>query len=57
LVSQGVAGLPPVHDLIDRAALGTLHAGLFGWAFLPAVRPFGALLLLAAALNLTRLAR
>jgi uncharacterized protein involved in response to NO len=57
LVKQGVTTGSHAHGLIDRAALGTLHAGLLGWAMLPAFRPLGALLLLAAALNLWRLAR
>lgn len=57
LAKQGVATGSHAHGLIDRAALGTLHAGLLGWAMLPAFRPLGALLLLAAALNLWRLAR
>ncbi len=57
LVKRGVATGPGVHGLIDRAALGALHAGLLGWAIFPAFRPLGALLLLAAALNLCRLAR
>jgi uncharacterized protein involved in response to NO len=57
LVRRGVATPSIAHDLVDRAALGTLHAGLVGWAIIPASLPFGALLVLAAALNLWRLAR
>jgi uncharacterized protein involved in response to NO len=57
LVKRGVAGLPAVHGRLDRAALGSLHGGLIGWALLPAFRPLGVLLLLAAALNLWRLVR
>jgi uncharacterized protein involved in response to NO len=57
LVKRGVAGLPAVHGLLDRAALGALHAGLIGWAFFPAFRLLGVLLLLAVALNLWRLVR
>ncbi len=49
--------LPAAHGWIDRAALGTLHAGLIGWVFLPAFRPLGPVLLLGAALNLWRLLR
>jgi uncharacterized protein involved in response to NO len=49
--------LPAVHGRIDRAALGALHAGLIGWAFFPAARAVGLLLLLGAALNLWRLLR
>jgi len=57
LAKRGVATAPAAHDLIDRSALGALHAGLWGWAFLPAFRPLGALLLLAALLNLWRFGR
>jgi uncharacterized protein involved in response to NO len=49
--------LPAGHSWIDRLALGTLHAGLIGWAFLPTFRPIGLLLLLGAAINLWRLLR
>lgn len=42
---------------LDRAALGVLHASLVAWAFLPALRLVGLLLLVAAALNLWRIAR
>jgi uncharacterized protein involved in response to NO len=51
------AALPAEQGVIDRAALGALHAGLFGWAFFPWFAPVGAILLAAAALNLWRLAR
>jgi uncharacterized protein involved in response to NO len=57
LARRGVATFPVVHDLVDRAALGALHAGLVGWAIVPTSQPLGALLVLAAALNLWRLAR
>ncbi|MGH7073378.1 MAG: NnrS family protein [Stellaceae bacterium] len=57
LVKRRVSTLPIVPGWIDRAALGVLHAGLFGWAFFPDLRPIGALLLLGAALNLWRLLR
>jgi uncharacterized protein involved in response to NO len=49
--------LPAGHGRIDRVALGILHTGLVGWAFLPAFGPFGLLLLLGAAINLWRLLR
>ena len=49
--------LPADHGRIDRVALGILHAGLIGWAFLPAFWPVGLLLLLGAAINLWRLLR
>jgi len=51
------AELPAGPGRIDRAALGILHAGLALWAFAPAFRPAGALLLSGAALNLWRLLR
>jgi uncharacterized protein involved in response to NO len=38
-------------------ALATLHTGMLGWAFLPTSRLIGVLLLIAAALNIWRLAR
>jgi uncharacterized protein involved in response to NO len=57
LVNRQAAALPAVHGPIDKAALGILHAGLFGWAFLPTFRPIGPLLLLGAILNLWRLVR
>jgi uncharacterized protein involved in response to NO len=45
------------HGRIDQVALGILHAGLIGWAFLPEFRPIGLLLLVGAAINLWRLLR
>jgi uncharacterized protein involved in response to NO len=57
LVKRGGTDLPAAPGLIDRVALGVLHAGVIGWAFFPAFRPLGALLVGAAALNLWRLAR
>lgn len=57
LVKRGVATGLGAHGPVDRAALGALHTGLLGWAIFPAFRPLGALLLLAAVLNLWRLAR
>jgi uncharacterized protein involved in response to NO len=57
LVKRGDSALPAGHGPIDQVALATLHTGLFGWAFLPTTRPVGGLLLLAALLNLWRLAR
>ncbi|GGF43457.1 protein NnrS [Aliidongia dinghuensis] len=57
LTKRGATVLPPERGLIDRSALGTLHAGLIGWALWPAFAPIGALLLGAAALNAWRLAR
>jgi uncharacterized protein involved in response to NO len=57
LAKRGDPGLPAVHGWIDRAALGILHGGLFGWALFPTIRAVGVLLLLGAALNLWRLLR
>ncbi len=57
LAKRPDAALPASPGGIDRAALGMLHAGLFGWAFLPSFAPLGAVLLAAAALNLWRLLR
>ena len=57
LAKRQNSNLPVGHGWIDRMALGILHAGLVFWAFLPAFRPIGLLLLLGAALNLWRLLR
>jgi len=57
LAKRRVTDPPAVHGWIDQAALGVLHAGLFGWAFFPAFHPIGPLLLLGAMLNLWRLLR
>jgi uncharacterized protein involved in response to NO len=57
LAKRGDPGLSAVHGWIDRAALGILPGGLFGWAFFPAFRAVGVLLLLGAVINLWRLLR
>jgi uncharacterized protein involved in response to NO len=57
LARRGKLELPAGHGPIDRLALAALHTGLLGWAFLPRARPVGGLLVLAALLNLWRLAR
>lgn len=57
LAKRKGARLPAAREGLDRAALGTLHAGLFGWAFAPGFPLFGILLIVGAALNLWRLAR
>jgi uncharacterized protein involved in response to NO len=57
LAKRGNSDFPAVHGWIDRAALSTLHTGLFGWAFFPGFRAGGALLLLGGVLNLWRLLR
>jgi uncharacterized protein involved in response to NO len=57
LAQRRSPGLPAAPGWIDRAALGSLHGGLVGWAFLPSWRPVGGLLVIAAGLNLWRLLR
>jgi uncharacterized protein involved in response to NO len=57
LAKRSAADLPADPGWIDRVALGVLHAGFFGWAFLPDFRTIGLLLVLGAALNLWRLLR
>jgi uncharacterized protein involved in response to NO len=57
LVKQGAVNLPAMPDGIDRMALGILHGSLFAWVFFPETHVVGALLLLAATLNLWRLLR
>jgi uncharacterized protein involved in response to NO len=57
LLTRGRSALPSGHGLLDRLALAALHAGLLGWAFLPASPPIGGLLVCAALLNVWRLAR
>ena len=57
LAKRPGADLPAGHGRIDRVALGILHAGVIGWAFLPGFRPVGLLLVLGAAINLWRLLR
>jgi uncharacterized protein involved in response to NO len=57
LAARGAAARPAAKGMVDRLALGTLHAGLFAWVAFPDWTPIGVLLLLAAAMNLWRLAR
>jgi len=57
LVKRENRDLPAIHGWVDRAALGTLHTALFGWAFFPDFRAVGVLLLFSAAFNLWRLSR
>jgi uncharacterized protein involved in response to NO len=57
LAKRQTQNLPSPPGIIDRAALGTLHAGLFGWALAPDFPALGVLLLVSAALNLWRLIR
>jgi uncharacterized protein involved in response to NO len=57
LTARSDSRVPPPAGLLDRLALGTLHAGMIAWTFLPDWQPIGGLLLIAAALNAVRLAR
>jgi uncharacterized protein involved in response to NO len=57
LVGRGVSSLPAEHGLLDRMALGMLHAGLLGWALFPTSQTVAAILIVAAMLNLARLGR
>jgi len=57
LTARGATALPAPVGPIDRAALGTLHAGLVLWAALPDAAWVGVLLLAGAAVNLWRLVR
>lgn len=57
LAKRQPAVFPSAHGPVDRVALGILHAGLLAWAFAPAFRPLGWLLLLGAGLNAWRLVR
>ena len=56
LTARGTSAMPPTSRMLDRLALGALHAGMIAWTFLPDWPPVGVLLLLAAALNIARLA-
>jgi uncharacterized protein involved in response to NO len=55
LVQRGDTQLPAPAGLLDRIALGMLHAAVTGWAFFPASQIVAALLLVAGALNAARL--
>ncbi len=57
LERRASARRPAAPGWVDRAALGCLHGGLFGWALFPDFAPIGLLLLLGAGLNLLRLLR
>ena len=57
LVARNVTSLPPPHGKLDRFALATLHTGLLGWAFFPAAKLAGVILLAAAVLVFWQLAR
>ncbi|MFO1060133.1 MAG: NnrS family protein [Dongiaceae bacterium] len=57
LAARGIDRRPAGKGIVDRLALGTLHAGLFAWVAFPGAAPVGALLVAAALVNLWRLAR
>jgi uncharacterized protein involved in response to NO len=57
LGARGLTPVPASIPWLEIAARGTLIAAMLGWVFLPDWRPLGVLLLVAAALNLVRLAR
>lgn len=57
LAKQQTQKLPASHGPADRIALGSLHAGLLIWAFLPETRWAGGLLVAAAFCNVWRLWR
>jgi uncharacterized protein involved in response to NO len=57
LTMRGRSHPPPAPGMLDRAALGVLHAALLGWVFFPAARLTGLALLAGAALNLWRVLR
>ena len=56
-LKKGGKGDVRPHGVLDRVSLALLHAGILAWAFFPANRSVGALLILAAGLNLWRLLR
>ena len=47
--------LTPQNPWLTRATVGTLHAGLIGWSFLPESRLFGGLLVIGGGLTFWRL--
>jgi uncharacterized protein involved in response to NO len=57
LLKRGMSAPPSQHGLIDRIALGVLHASVVGWALFPASQTVAIALLVAAALHLLRLSR
>jgi len=56
LMRHGAARPYAPNRMLDRMASASLHTGLLGWAVFPTSRLVGVLLLVAAALNLWRLA-
>lgn len=57
LMRRGEERVPPTAGIIDRAALGALHAALIAWVFFPEARLTGLALFGGAAVNLWRLSR
>lgn len=57
LLKQNSSALPAQAGWPDKAALGTLLGGLFGWAAFPMSRAVAGLVLLGAVLNVWRLYR
>lgn len=57
LMRRGAQRVPPAAGILDRAALGVLHAALLAWVLAPDTRPVGVALMCGAAVNLGRLAR
>ena len=57
LMKRGQKHVPPTAGIIDRAALGVLHAGLIAWVLFPEARLTGVALFGGAAVNLWRLSR
>ncbi|MCW3474769.1 NnrS family protein [Limobrevibacterium gyesilva] len=57
LATHGGRAAPASRNWVDRAALGTLHTGLLGWAFFPDLRPLGYLLIIGGVFNGWRLSR
>lgn len=57
LARRGQQSLPPPADMVDRVALGVLHAALIAWVFFPEARPVGIALFGGAAVNLWRVSR
>jgi uncharacterized protein involved in response to NO len=55
LAKRQAPSLPAPHKAVTRLALGTLHASLMMWAFLPATAWVGGSLLLSAFFNALRL--
>ena len=57
LTRRGQLRVPPAAGIVDRAALGLLHAALIVWVFFPEARATGLALFVGSAANLWRLSR